>query len=192
MGHFDLKNYVLNVKVKENLTDTRAVERMKAWDFTLKEWQAYIKAIAPFYNKYAERIIRFFVEYDKVDLCPDLYGLWEPLKEIFNKEDIRELSYRLAFPDATLFFKKRRRFDVVVDNLNYGLIFDPQNKYMVIPSKKKIGEYLGDIRIFINQNTKKFSFEQMQMIVDDMCEYLGTDYGVILNQENNEIIYQHK
>ena len=45
MGHFDLKNYVLNVKVKENLTDTRAVERMKAWDFTLKEWQAYIKAI---------------------------------------------------------------------------------------------------------------------------------------------------
>ena len=67
MGHFDLKNYVLNVKVKENLTDTRAVERMKAWNFTLKEWQAYIKAIAPFYNKYAERIIRFFVEYDKVD-----------------------------------------------------------------------------------------------------------------------------
>lgn len=192
MGQFDHKNYVLNVKVKENLTDTRAVERMKVWDFTLKEWDAFEKAISPFYNPYAERIIRFFVEYDKVDLCPDLYGLWEPLKGIFNKEDIRELSYRLAFPDATLFFKKRRRFDVVVDNLNYGLIFDPQNKYMVIPSKKKIGEYLGDIRIFINQNTKKFSFEQMQMIVDDMCEYLGTDYGVILNQENNEIIYQHK
>ena len=192
MGHFDLKNYVLNVKVKENLTDTRAVERMKVWDFTLKEWDAFEKAISPFYNPYAERIIRFFVEYDKVDLCPDLYGLWEPLKEIFNKEDIRELSYRLAFPAATLFFKKRRRFDVVVYNLNYGLIFDPQNKYMVIPSKKKIGEYLGDIRIFIAQNTKKFSFEQMQMIVDDMCEYLGTDYGVILNQENNEIIYQHK
>ena len=191
MGQFDHKNYVLNVKVKENLTDTRAVERMKVWDFTLKEWDAFEKAISPFYNPYAERIIRFFVEYDKVDLCPDLYGLWEPLKEIFNKEDIRELSYRLAFPDATLFFKKRRRF-VVVDNLNYGLICDPQNKYMVIPSKKKIGEYLGDIRIFINQNTKKFSFEQMQMIVDDMCEYLGTDYGVILNQENNEIIYQHK
>lgn len=50
---------------------------------------------------------------------------------------------------------------------------------MVIPSKKKIGEYLGDIRITINQNTKQYSFEQMQMIVDDMCEYLGTDYGVI-------------
>ena len=192
MGQFDHKNYVLNVKVKENLTDTQAVERMKAWDFTLKEWQAYIKAIAPFYNKYAERIIRFFVEYDKVDLCPDLYGEFEPEKKHFDNGDMAEPIYCIAFPSGTLFLKKRRRFDVVVENLNYGLIFDPQNKYMVIPSKKKIKEYLGDIRIFINQNTKKFSFEQMQMIVDDMCEYLGTDYGVILNQENNEIIYQHK
>ena len=64
MGQFDHKNYVLNVKVKENLTDTRAVERMKVWDFTLKEWDAFEKAISPFYNPYAERIIRFFVEYD--------------------------------------------------------------------------------------------------------------------------------
>ena len=32
----------------------------------------------------------------------------------------------------------------------------------------------------------------MQMIVDDMCEYLGTDYGVIFYQENKEILYQHK
>ena len=63
---------------------------------------------------------------------------------------------------------------------------------MVIPSKKKIGEYLGDIRITINQNTKQYSFEQMQMIVDDMCEYLGTDYGVIVYQENKEILYQHE
>ena len=162
MGQFDLKNYVLNVKVKENLTDTRAVERIKAWDFTMKEWDAFEKAISPFYNPYAERIVRFFVEYDKVDLCPDLYGLWEPLKGIFNKEDIRELSYLLAFPAATLYFKKRRRFDVAIENLNYGLIFDPQNKYMVIPSKQKIGEYLGDIRITINQNTKQYSFEQMR------------------------------
>ena len=28
----DENYYVLNVKVRENLTDTRAVERMKAWD----------------------------------------------------------------------------------------------------------------------------------------------------------------
>lgn len=192
MGQFDLKNYVLNVKVKENLTDIRAVERMKAWDFTMKEWESFEKEISPFHNPSAERIVRFFVDYDKVDLCPDLYGLWEPLKGIFNKEDTRELSYRLAFPAATLYFKKRRRFDVAIENLNYGLIFDPQNKYMVIPSKKKIGEYLGDIRITINQNAKQYSFEQMQMIVDDMCEYLGTDYGVIFYQENKEILYQHK
>ncbi len=73
----DENYYVLKVKVRENLTDTRAVERMKAWDFTMKEWQSFEKEICPFYNPYAERIVRFFVEYDKVDLCPDLYGSCE-------------------------------------------------------------------------------------------------------------------
>ena len=158
MGQYDHKNYVLNVKVRENLTDARAVKRMKVWDFTMNEWEVFEKKISPFYNPYSERIVRFFVDYDKMDLCPDLFDSWEPIKEIFKKEDIREPSCRLAFPAATLFLKKRRQFDVAIMNLNYGLIFDPHNKYMVIPSKKKLGEYLGDIRIIISQNTKKFSY----------------------------------
>lgn len=193
----DENYYVLNVKVKENLTDIRAVERMKAWDFTMKEWESFEKAISPFHNPSAERIVRFFVGYDKVDLCPDLFGSYEPIKEIFNKEDIREPSYRLAFPAATLMMKKRRQFEVVIMNLNYGLIFDPNNKYMVIPSKKKIGEYLGDIRIIIKKNTKKFTLEQLQTIIDDMCEYFGTDYGVLTHWDNYlrkdiRLLYQHK
>lgn len=180
----DENYYVLNVKVKENLTDTRAVDRMKTWDFTMKDWESFEKAICPFHNPSAERIVRFFVEYDKVDLCPDLFGSCEPIKEIFNKEDICKPSYYLAFPAGQLFFRKRRRFDVAIRNLNYGLIFDPQKKYMVIPSKKKIGEYLGDIRIIIRKNSKKFTLEQLQTIVDDMCEYLGTDYGRITIWDN--------
>lgn len=165
----DENYYVLNVKVRENLTDARAIERMKAWDFTLKEWQAYIKVITPFSNKYAERIVRFFVEYDKVDLCPDLFGAYEPLKETFDKKSIEEPSSCIAFPAGTLMMKKRRRFDVAIENQYYGAVFDPQNNYMVIPSKRKIGEYLGNIRIIIKKNTTKFTLEQLQTIVDDMC-----------------------
>lgn len=191
MGKWDRNNYVLNVKVRENLTDARAVERMKAWDFTLKEWHGFIDEIAPFYNKSAERIIHFFLEYDKLDLRPDLYGEYEPLKTTFDVKDISGPTYGIAYPAGTLFLKKRRCFDAVIENLNYGLIFDPQDKYKVIQSKKKIGEYLGDIRIIISKDTRKYSFEQMQVMVDDLCEYLGTNYGVILNQENDEILYRH-
>ena len=174
----DENYYVLKVKVRENLTDARAVERMKAWNFTMKEWQSFEKEICPFYS-------------------PDLYSSCEPIREIFNMEDIRKPSYHLAFPAGTLLLKKRRRFDVAMMNLNYGLIFDPYNKYMVIPSKKKIGEYLGDIRVIIKKNTNKFTLEQLQTIVDDMCEYLGTDYGVLTHWDNYarkdiEILYQYK
>ena len=193
----DENYYVLNVKVRENLTDMRAVERMKAWNFTMKEWQAYIKVTAPFYNKYAERIVRFFVEYDKVDLCPDLFGAYEPLKETFDKKSIEEPSSCIAFPAGTLMMKKRRRFDVAIENQYYGAVFDPKNNYMVIPSKRKIGEYLGNIRIIIRKNTTKFTLEQLQTIVDDMCEYLETDYGVITHWDNYlrkdiELLYLHK
>lgn len=211
MGQYDYKNYVLNVKVREDLTDTRALERMMAWDFTLKEWQAYVKLNTPFYNKSAERIILFFIEYNKLDLHPDLYGWFEPIKTTFDIQDITILTDGLAYPRGTVHLKKKRRFDVVIQNLSYALLFDPKNKYMVIPpsdyhfffepqrkyivppSEKELREeYLGDIKIIISRNTKQFSFEQMKMIVDDMCEYLETDYGVILNQENNEVLYQHK
>lgn len=188
--------YILNVKVRENLTDTRALERLIAWDFTMEEWNEFEKKISPFFNLAAERIVRFFVEYGKMDICPDLFGSWEPIKEVFNKEDICEPSSRLSYPAATLFLKKKRRFEVIIENLNYGLIFDPQNKYKVIPSKRKKGEYLGNIRILIRKDTAKFTLEQMQTIVDDMCEYLGTDYGCITHWDNYarkdiEILYQH-
>ena len=125
--------------------------------------------ITPFHNKYAERIVRFFVEYDKVDLCPDLFGAYEPLKETFDKKSIEEPSSCIAFPSGTLMMKKRRQFDVAIENQYYGAVFDPQNNYMVIPSKRKIGEYLGNIRIIIKKNTTKFTLEQLQTIVDDMC-----------------------
>ena len=82
---------------------------------------------------------------------------------------------------------------MVIPPSDYHFFFEPQRKYIVPPSEKELREeYLGDIKIIISRNTKQFSFEQMKMIVDDMCEYLETDYGVILNQENNEVLYQHK
>lgn len=187
----DQDYYVLNVKLRDNLTDARAVERMKAWDFTMKEWAEFEKTICPFYHPVAEQIVRFFVEYEKIDLCPDLFGSYEPLKKPFDKENILEPSDCIAFPSGTLIMKKRRRFDVAVENQYYGLIFNPKDNYKVIPSKRKIGEYLGNIRISINQKSKIYTFEQMQMIVDDMCEYLETDYGVIFDRWTKEIFYQH-
>lgn len=39
----DENYYVLNVKVRENLTDMRAVERMKAWDNFFESHQNYSK-----------------------------------------------------------------------------------------------------------------------------------------------------
>lgn len=184
--------YDLEVKVRESLTDPRAMERMMLWDFTLKEWLAFEKGLNPFYNSKAEKIVSFFTTYSKIDLCPDKYGPYEPLKRIFEKDDISDPISLLSFPSGSLLMKKRRYFDVAIVNLNYGLIYDPYDNYKVIPSKRKLGEYLGSIRIIIKAKSSKYSFDQMKTIVDDMCEYLNTDYGVISYLRTNEILYQYK
>ena len=189
--------YTLNVKVRENLTDTRAVEYMKSWDFYLNEWDAFIKKTAPFYNPIAERIIRFFISFDKFDICPDLYGECEPLHTLFDTSNVIEPISCIAFPAGTLMLKKRKMFDVVIRNDNYGCSFWEKDNYKVFRPLRETGEFLGDIRFSIKKMNSHYSFEQMQTIVDDMCEYLETDYGLITHWDNFvrkdvEILYQYK
>ena len=87
----DENYYVLNVKVRENLTDMRAVERMKAWNFIMKEWQAYIKVTAPFYNKYAERIVRFLWNMTRWIYVRTYLGHMSLLKKLSTKKVLKSL-----------------------------------------------------------------------------------------------------
>ena len=183
--------YVINVKVKDNLTDSRAVEYLKSWDFTKYDWRRFEETIMPFYNPAAERIIRFFVTYDKVNLIPDLYNAYEPINLPFGKDNISNPINMLSFPAGRLHFKMKRRFTAFIENLNYGIIYDPYNNYKVIPSRKKIGAYLGDIKIFLKISKYANSFDLMKRTINDMCEYLHTDYGAIYHLDTGEVFYQY-
>lgn len=192
MVHPERELYVLNIRVRDSLTDVRAVEYMKSWNFTLKEYDAFADSIRPYYNPVAEKIIRFFINYDKLDMCPDKYDPYEPVRLKFDKQNIVGPISEIAFPAGTLNLKKLRKFNVYIENLNHGLIFDPYNKYQVFPSKRKIGEYLGDIKIFFKISDKRYTLDQMKCIVDDLCEYMNTDYGTIYHLETEEVYYKYE
>lgn len=62
MGQMDQKNFVLEVLIKENLTDPRCVDFMNGWNFTKKDKYAFIASISStLYNPIAEKIVRFFI-----------------------------------------------------------------------------------------------------------------------------------
>ena len=189
--------YILNVKVRESLTDTRAVEFMKSWDFYLNDWTAFVKEATPFYNPIAERIIRFFISFDKFDICPDLYGECEPPKTQFDTRNIVEPISYLAFPAGTLIMKKRNSFDVVIRNGNHGCSFWEKDNYKVFRPIKELGEFLGNIQFSVKMKNSNYSIEQMKTIVADLCKYLDTDYGTITIWDNYirkdiEILYQYQ
>ncbi len=190
MGKWDYKNFVLHIKIRENLTDSRFVEFMKGWNFYLNDMFKFQDSIEPLYNPVAEKIIQFLLTYDKIDLCPERYNSYEPISKFFDKNNLNDPICCIAFPAGSLYLRKKRKFDVVIENLWYGLIFDPDIQNKVIPSKKKIGEYLGDIKIYISKSVKCYTMRQLQTIINDFCSFLQTDYGEIIDQENTTILYK--
>lgn len=191
MGKFDYKNYILQIKVEENLTDSRFVEFMKDWNFTIQDVFKFQDSIEPLRNTMAEKILHFFTSYDYIDISPDAYNSYEPINIPFNKDDIFAVEHCLVFPAGTLFLRKKRKFDVEIENSWHGFIFDPEKNHQVIPSRRKIGKYLGDIKFHISKKTR-YTFEMFQRLIDDFCAYLQTDYGIIIDQETNEVLYQYK
>ena len=65
MGNFDYKNICLQIKTRENFTDSMFVEFMKDWNFTEKEYDKFLDTIGDsnISNKYSRRIVDFFINY---------------------------------------------------------------------------------------------------------------------------------
>lgn len=82
----------------------------------------------------------------------------------------------------------------MIENLWYFLTFDPDDNHKVMIPLREISEdeYLGCIQIYISKNTKFYSMNVLQEIIEDLCTYLQTDSGVILDQATNEVLYQYK
>ena len=50
MGNWNRKNYLLIIKLRDNITDQRYVEFIRGWNFTNVEWGNFILAHQPIYH----------------------------------------------------------------------------------------------------------------------------------------------
>ena len=67
MGNFDYKNICLQIKTRENFTDSMFVEFMKDWNFTEKEYDIFLDTVwDSMSNKYSKKIVDFLTnEFEK-------------------------------------------------------------------------------------------------------------------------------
>lgn len=187
MGNFDRKNWMIELKLRENLSDSRILDYVETHsDFTLKEWRAFKKTLPEHLsNAKAEQIVRFFVEYRDGVLMPDRFGFAEPIRNHFSVEAIPDAISLLCWPGAILSLKKLRKYDVFIENKEFSIGFENDKYY---PPVVKHGEYLATITMWVSK-TKVKDCQSLFSLADDMFEGLGAAKGAVIDQENLHVVY---
>jgi hypothetical protein len=179
MGHFDRKNYIVVVKLKESCSDTRIInwQLEREFSYTVAEVNNFQSSIAPHHNPLAEKIVCFFSEYSNGVLLPNKWNTFEPIKHDYKASELNRYVAILAYPCGNLFLKNKK-ITCHIENCDFGFWwFDGK------PCSPKISfDYLVEIRIFFSKQSKpKMDF--MHKLADDMAKYFNTDYSKIIDQE---------
>lgn len=182
MGIYELKEISLQIGVKENITDSRYLEFIKKhnWGFTKKEIAGFIASVfGTEYTPMADKIITFICEYKDGALIPDKWGLWEPLKYVFDVSEKNKYISKIAFPASELYMLKRCRFDITITNCYWSLI--PGKPSGTLPL------YLTEITLWFRKK-KNLDYDFLKTLLQDFCDYLGTDQGIMFDAETDEIL----
>lgn len=180
MGNYDRKNYIISIKLRESCSDKRIIDWQLEHDYTYTtaEVNEFETSILPHYNTLAEKIVRFFIEYEAGVISPNKWNTFEPIKYDFIISEINKYIGILAFPGGNLFLKRDKKYSCHIENWDYGFWwFDGKPCRPQVPF-----EYLVEIRIFFSKQRKP-KMEFMQKLADDMAEYFDTDYAKIIDQE---------
>lgn len=181
MGHYDRKNYIIEIGIRECCADQRYIDYMIRTDYnySLEEVGEFIKNNQPQHHPLAEKIVRFFINYDNGIMQPDRYNMAEPVKLQFNKDDIVDPVSFLSFAGGTLFLKKNRRYSAKIINESHTFFWFGGKS---VKPKRILPEYMTKIRIFFSKQSN-IKMEFMQKLTNDIAEYFGTDNAKIIDQE---------
>lgn len=181
MGHWDRKNYIIKIGIRDCCTDYRYIKFMQErnYIYTIEEVKDFIQSTTPQYNPLAEKIVRFFITYNRGQLLPNKYSDSEPINLSFNKDNIVNPIAILSYTGGTLFMKRNRCYSAVIENESYNFVWE--NKKSFKP-KRELPEYMVNIRILFSKQSKpKMDF--LQKLTNDLASYFETDCAKIIDQE---------
>lgn len=188
MGQWDYKNWLVKVELKEDLTDPQFYEYLSTHkQFTLKEFIIFEKSlIRPLHNDKAEKIIRFFLDYHGGELYPDRYNYFEPVRKIFSEDMLPDLIDCLCQPAGGVYLKKLRKYDVEIENKQFGICFT-DNIYA--PPTVSPPENLTLITMYFDKKKVK-DCSTLFGLADDMVAAFGAVKGAVIDQEDLHVVYE--
>ena len=186
MGQFDCNNYIIEVKLRDNVSDRRfdAISIMKP---TIKEFNSIQEKLVsdhPVYSEKAEEIIKFFIEYKNGSIKPDRYNNFEPVNKLFDENHLEKPIGMLAYPGGGVCLKKTRMVEVDIDNKTYSFVWVDKE---YLPPKRNLPEYLTIITVFFPKK-KNTDLNFIVQLMKDIKETFGADNGKVYYQATGEII----
>lgn len=180
MGHFDRKNYIISVKLRESCSDSRIIDWQleRDYTYTIEDVKTFEYSTIPHHNPLSEKILHFFIEYGSGIIALDKWNTFEPIKHDFKLSEFNNYVGILSYPSGNLFLKKNKKYTCHITNEDYGFWwFDGKS------CRPKVSlEYLVEIKILLSKQSKP-KMEFMQQLTNDMAEYFCTDYARIIDQE---------
>ncbi len=184
MGQYDNDNYVIEVKLRDNVSDDRW-EPLYKKSPSIREYKEYYKkTIVNSFNPTAERLIRFFMEYDNGVLYPDKFNFCEPVNKPFNESCIAQAVSYLANPAGCVYLKKSRFADIDIENktFSFGWIDGVYSEPLV-----PLPNYLTIITVYFPKK-KNTDLGFIIQLMKDIKSYFDADNGKVFYQATKEII----
>lgn len=188
MGKWDRKNWLIIIKLRDNLTDRRMLEFIgKDRQFSYKEYKKFESTLAfPLYTEKAEQIVRFFIEYHNGELMPDRYSSADPIRSPFTLDALPKAIENLCWPGGSLCLKKSRKYEAEIENEEFGLLFT-EGEYIVPvvePSEFRTTITLYFSKTIVKDGSSLFS------LADDIAVSLSASKGCVIDQEDLHVIYE--
>ena len=185
MGQYDFNNYIIKVKLRDNVSDERfnAIRTIKP---TINEYKKFLKKLVsdhPVYSEKAEELIKFFIEYGNGIIKPERYNCFEPINKVLNVENLEKPISMLAFPGGSVYLKKTKVVEIYINNETHSFVW-ADNKY--ITPKRDLPEYLTVITVFFPKKGKNLEF--IVQLMQEIKDTFGADNGKVLNQATGEVL----
>lgn len=190
MGNYDYNNYLVIVKVRDNITDPAYMKYCVDTDmgFSIKEYLSFEKSHPSSTHPTVVKALKFICSYSGGIMRPDKWGYGEPLKRVFNEDTVHLLISYLTRPGGQESIRKNRFYLADFENEMHVPIWEGKKPIKISERERSLPDYMFTMTFYFSKSLKNI-LPFIKGFVKEFCKELSTDYGIIVDQLTMETIF---
>lgn len=169
-------------------TDPSSDEALELRDRRLSAAQESAESIGRrFYSPFAERLLQFIADYDDGFYRPEKCDVYEPIREVFDRDDLSWPVSWLSQPSGRVMVKKPQpfRYEGFVENHRFPNFWEDSNPEPRPRSRDPV--FLTEWCLWFRIKVLKHkSLEEFRQFFLDLCAVTEADYGFLTMEEDHK------